>query len=262
MVLDFKKVLLVHPLGYRVDAAGYDIARIASILPPLGLTSIAAYLKARGIDARIIDCYAKPHSDRLIEEYLRDEKPAFIGFSCATANFLDGIRIARMSKSILPDIKVVFGGHHVSALKERILEEFPVIDFTIVGEGEQALADLLESRGEGASLIRGLIYRDNEGSVCFTDYHPRALDLDTLPFPAYEKLDGYPEVYKLPIFNYPSTPNSSCISSRGCPYRCTYCDRSVFPTGYRYNSAEYLYEHFRYLNERFGIRLRSESRTH
>jgi radical SAM superfamily enzyme YgiQ (UPF0313 family) len=80
------------------------------------------------------------------------------------------------------------------------------------------------------------------------------LDLESLPFPAYEKLKGYPEAYKLPIFNYPKAPNSSCISSRGCPYSCSYCDRSVFQRSFRFNSAEYMYEHIRYLKERFNIR--------
>jgi anaerobic magnesium-protoporphyrin IX monomethyl ester cyclase len=251
---DFRKVLLIHPLGYHADAAGHDISRMANIMPPLGLASIAAYLKAKGIEGKIIDCYAKPHSGRLIEEYLKDERPAFIGFSCATANFRDGLRIAEMAKSILPEVKTIFGGHHVSALKEEALEPFPVIDFAVVGEGEKTMADLLETKGEGASLIGGLLYREASGDVSFTGYRSPLLELDTLPFPAYEKLDGYPEAYTLPIFNYPRTPNSSCTSSRGCPYRCAYCDRSVFPTGYRHNSAEYLYEHLRYLKERFGIR--------
>ncbi|HEY5190887.1 MAG TPA: radical SAM protein, partial [Candidatus Deferrimicrobium sp.] len=52
----------------------------------------------------------------------------------------------------------------------------------------------------------------------------------------------------------PRVPNTSCISSRGCPYSCSYCDRSVFRRGFRFNSAEYLYEHLRCLKERFGIR--------
>ncbi|MBA4417520.1 MAG: B12-binding domain-containing radical SAM protein [Syntrophus sp. (in: bacteria)] len=252
--LDFSKILLVHPLGYKADDAGHDISRMANIMPPLGLASIAAYLEKNGIDAGIIDCYAKPQSDGLIEGYLRDARPAFIGMSCSTANFLDGLRIAKMAKDILPDIKVVFGGHHVSALKEKALEPFPVVDFAVVGEGEQTMVELMKAGGEDAARIGGLLYREKTGETRFNGYRPHALDLDTLPFPAYEKLDGYPDTYKLPIFNYPATPNSSCTSSRGCPYRCTYCDRSVFPTGYRYNSAEYLYEHFRYLHERFGIR--------
>jgi anaerobic magnesium-protoporphyrin IX monomethyl ester cyclase len=252
--LDSHKILLVHPLGYGADAAGHDISRMANIMPPLGLASIAAYLDKNGIDAKIFDCYAKPRSDRLIEDYLREEKPGFIGFSCSTANFLDGVRIARVAKDILPGIKTAFGGHHVSAMKEKALEPYPVIDFAIVGEGEQAMAELVKASGEDVSRIEGLLYRENGHGVGFTGNRSRLLDLDTLPFPAYEKLEGYPETYKLPIFNYPSTPNASCTSSRGCPYHCSYCDRSVFPTGYRSNSAEYLYEHFRYLHNRFGIR--------
>ena len=44
------------------------------------------------------------------------------------------------------------------------------------------------------------------------------------------------------------------VTSRGCPYQCSYCDRSVFKQGYRYNSAAYIYAHLHYLRDRFGIR--------
>ena len=104
------------------------------------------------------------------------------------------------------------------------------------------------------SPVPGIVYRDQNGIPHFNGYRAKGIDLDTLPFPAYEKLDGYPQAYKLPIFNYPTVPNTSCISSRGCPYACSYCDRSVFGSSFRYNSAEYLYEHLKYLNDRFHIR--------
>ncbi len=252
--LNQKNILLVHPLGYRKEAAGRDISRLANIVPPLGLASIAAYLGREGIHADIIDCYARPDSDYLIRDYLLTEKPSFIGLSCTTSSFLDGIRIAKLAKSFLPDIKIVFGGPHVSALKNRVLENFSVIDFVVVGEGEQTLTELIEKGNEEVHSVQGLVYRDANGEICFTGYRSKAIDLDTLPFPAYEKLTGYPDVYKLLIFNYPKAPNSSCISSRGCPYSCSYCDRSVFRRSFRYNSAEYMYEHLRYLKKRFGIR--------
>jgi len=249
-----KKVLLVHPLGYRKDVAARDISRIANIMPPLGIASIAAYLEKAGVTCDIIDCFADPDSDRLVREYVTSERPAFVGMSCTTSNFLDGVRISELVKSVSPHTRVVFGGVHVSALKERVLKDFPVIDFVVVGEGEEALLELVESDGEGTADIRGLIYRDGSGEPVFTGYRKRGLALDSLPFPAYEKLRGYPHSYTLPIFNYPRTPNTSCISSRGCPYACSYCDRSVFRRSYRYNSAEYTYEHLKYLKERFGIR--------
>jgi radical SAM superfamily enzyme YgiQ (UPF0313 family) len=254
-MLNSKKILLVHPLGYRADAAGRDISRIANIMPPLGLASMAAYLERRGLSADIIDCYARPDSDRAIRDYLLAERPAFIGLSCTTSSFHDGIRIAEMARQVLPGIKNIFGGPHVSALKEQLFASFPTMDYTVVGEGEETLAELMENNGDDPAAVKGVIYRDRQsGEPCFSGFRAKGLELDTLPFPAYEKLAGFPSSYMLPIFNYPHTPNTSCISSRGCPYACSYCDRSVFRRSFRYNSAEYLYEHLRYLKERFGIR--------
>ncbi|HEY5995677.1 MAG TPA: hypothetical protein VIU29_01585, partial [Candidatus Deferrimicrobiaceae bacterium] len=63
-----KRVLLVHPLGYRADAAARDISRLANIMPPLGLASMAAFLERLGIGVDMVDCYARPDSDRLIRD--------------------------------------------------------------------------------------------------------------------------------------------------------------------------------------------------
>jgi anaerobic magnesium-protoporphyrin IX monomethyl ester cyclase len=207
------RILLVHPLGYKMEKAGHDVSRIANIMPPLGLASIAAYLEKENMHADIVDCYAKPFSDRFIREYLIKEMPSFIGFSCTTSSFLDGINIAAVAKSTLPGIKTVFGGPHVSALKTKILADFSEVDFAVVGEGEETLKELLACDGETdtASLLHGVIYRDREGNPLFNGYRAKSIELDTLPFPAYEKLDGYPDAYQLPIFNYPRVPNSSCI---------------------------------------------------
>src|SRR3989338_11354503 len=74
--------------------------------------------------------------------------------------------------------------------------------------------------------IPGLMYRKGS-EVVFTGYGKRKqlMEMDNLPFPAYGKLKGFPGSYKLPIFNYPKAPNTTVVSSRGCPYKCTYCDR-------------------------------------
>ncbi len=252
--LNSKNILLVHPLGYRKEAARKDISRIANIIPPLGLAGLAAYLEKREICASVIDCYARPDSDNLICDYITREKPAFLGLSCTTSTFLDGVRIAVLAKNILPEINVVFGGAHVSALKDKLFENYPVIDYVVVGEGEETLAELIENHNGNISSVLGLIYHEKTGGACFTGRRTKSLDLDSLPFPAYEKLEGFPLAYRAPLFNYPKAPTSSCITSRGCPYACSYCDRSVFGRSFRFNSAEYMYEHVSYLNERFGVR--------
>jgi len=254
MTLKPKRILLLHPLGYQSADANNDISRKANIMPPLGLASIAAYVEANNIICDIIDCYANPDSDSLIKEYLQGEKPDFIGFSCTSSSFLDGVRIATFAKKIRPNVSVIFGGPHVSALKESILHDHPVIDYVCVGEGEETLRELMQANSNKIETIQGIVHRAATGKIVFTGYRKNLLALDSLPFPAYEKLAGYPERYSLPIFNYPKTPNTSCISSRGCPYACSYCDRSVFKRTFRYNSAEYLYRHLEYLKTKFNIR--------
>jgi radical SAM superfamily enzyme YgiQ (UPF0313 family) len=253
-MLNFQHVLLVHPLGYQTDAAGTDIARFANIMPPIGLASLAAWLDQRGLQTTLIDCYAKPNSLGRIKDVLRNVQPAFLGLSCTTSSFLDGARLAALAKELVPGLKTVVGGPHVSALQAKALQDFPAFDFAVVGEGEETLAELVQGGWEDPARVKGLVYRGPDATARFTGYRDSLLALDTLPFPAYAKLDGYPEAYKLPIFSYPRTPNASFISSRGCPYACTYCDRSVFGRSFRYNSAEYMLEHVRFLRKQFGVR--------
>jgi radical SAM superfamily enzyme YgiQ (UPF0313 family) len=252
--LNDKNILLVHPLGYQLAAAANDISRKANIMPPLGLASIAAYLDRAGLNSLILDCYAHPDADNRLLELLRRERPGMIAFSCTTASFHDGVRLAQLAKDELPEIRTVFGGAHVSALQEQVLEFSPLIDYAVIGEGEQTMLELAQLAGTPPRGVGGVVWRDSDGSIVNNGYRIDTLVLDDLPFPAYEKLAGYPHAYRLPIFNYPKAPNSSCISSRGCPYSCSYCDRSVFQRSFRYNSAEYLYRHLQYLKERFGIR--------
>jgi radical SAM superfamily enzyme YgiQ (UPF0313 family) len=252
--LNEKNILLLHPLGYQVEAAANDISRKANIMPPLGLASIAAYVDRAGFNSSILDCYAHPDADTRLRELLRDQRPALLGISCTTASFHDAVRLTALAKSELPGIRVAFGGPHVSALKEQVLEFSPLIDYAVIGEGEQTMLELAQLEGTNQTEIGGLVWRADDGSLVNNGYRTDALELDDLPFPAYEKLEGYPDAYKLPIFNYPKAPNTSCISSRGCPYSCSYCDRSVFRRTFRYNSADYLYRHLKYLKERFGIR--------
>ncbi|MBN2645410.1 MAG: B12-binding domain-containing radical SAM protein [Desulfuromonadaceae bacterium] len=252
--VDHKRILLVHPLGYASSRAGRDVSRLANIMPPLGLASIAAYLQQRGLEVQIVDCYAHPDSDRRIVDLVRTLRPGWLGLSCTTSSFHDGVRIAALAKSEQPGLRVAMGGPHVSALKGVLLENYPVLDALIVGEGEESFYQLVCHEPAEWPTLAGVVSRDDAGAICFPGYRKPALDLDSLPFPAYDKLVGFPLTYQLPIFNYPKAPNTSCISSRGCPYACSYCDRSVFQRTFRFNSADYLYAHLSELKQRYGVR--------
>ena len=248
-----KKILFVHPLGVNWIPGDQNIARVVNIMAPLGLLSLAAWLEKHGHQAQIHDCYAFPGLDDRIFAYLKEERPDFVGFSTTTSSFLDGIRLAKKAKEILPSVRVIFGGVHISALCEQLLRDFPCIDYGVVGEGEETLRELLEADDTDERTIEGLIFRDR-GEVVFNGFRTKLLDMDTLPFPAYEKLLGFPESYCLPIFSYPKAPNTTVITSRGCPYTCSYCDRSVFRRSYRFNSPEYMVDYLSNLQQRFKIR--------
>ncbi len=250
--MDPRRLLLIHPLGYDARVANRDISRVANLMPPLGLASIAAYLETSGFHANIVDCFAHPDSGAKIDAYVRQYRPKFVGATCTTAGFLDAVRIFAGIKEICPETLTVAGGPHVSALREQIVRDYPAVDYVVVGEGETPLRRLMEAQGDPQG-IAGLAYRHGS-EVVFSGIQKDLLDLDTLPLPAYEKIEGFPHRYQLPIFNYPKTPNASCISSRGCPYQCSYCDRSVFRRSFRYNSADYLYRHLQLLRQKFGIR--------
>jgi radical SAM superfamily enzyme YgiQ (UPF0313 family) len=243
----------VHPRGNNWLGEMKDISSIFNIMPPLGMLSIAAFLEERGLATSIIDCYARPLSlDELVAEIVR-LSPDVVGFSCTTSSFLEGYRVAERLKERLPQVRIVFGGAHVSSLGVALLNRFPAIDYLVIGEGENSFYELLASGFRDVGRIPGIGYRES-GRGALASARELIADLDTLPFPAYHRLPGFPRRYNLPLFSYPTSPNTSIISSRGCPYQCSYCDRSVFSRGFRFNSPEYIVEHLAMLHRDYGVR--------
>jgi anaerobic magnesium-protoporphyrin IX monomethyl ester cyclase len=201
----------------------------------------------------VMDCYGAPAT---IEQHATDilaRNPDVVGFSCTTSSFLEGYAIAARVKEQRPEIRIVFGGAHACTVGACLLDAFPAVDFLVIGEGEVTFAELMNSGCRNVAAIPGIGYRQ-DGKGILSAPRENIPDLDSLPFPAYHLLPDFPRRYNLPLFSYPKAPNTSIISSRGCPYQCSYCDRSVFSKGFRFNSPEYIVEHLRYLHEKFGIR--------
>lgn len=247
------RIVLVHPAGSNWVPGKKDITPTANRMAPLGLLSIAAYLEQQGHEVFVHDCLgpkAQPGIDTNAQQILA-LAPDLVGISATTSGFLDGYEIVTRIKSAAPRVINIFGGVHISALGAVLLERFENIDFLCMGEGEVTLTQIAD--GKDPAEIDGLIWRDNGGPVA-NPQRTHIPDLDALPFPAYEKLEGFPKGYNLPLFSYIYSPGATMVTSRGCPYQCSYCDRSVFKRGFRYNSAAYIYEHMQYLRHRFGVR--------
>jgi radical SAM superfamily enzyme YgiQ (UPF0313 family) len=248
-----KRIVLVHPRGFNWFPGCRDITDVANRMVPQGLLSIASYLLQHGHDVYVYDCLGSgvPFDLNAQVKAILAYEPHIVGFSTTTSSFLDAADMAHAIKGYSQRIITVCGGVHVSALEGELLRVYDAFDFLCPGEGEMAMAELAD--GWEPAEIKGLIWRQNS-RVITNQRHPQIADLDTLPFPAYEKLKGFPGDYHLPLFSYINTPGATMITSRGCIYQCSYCDRSVFKKGFRYNSAPYIYDHMKHLRTKFGVR--------
>jgi len=244
-------ILFIHPQGSNWLSEEIDITRIANIMPPYGLLILSSYLDKKNIKNEIIDLYAYPEKKENLLKKIKDLNPTHIGITSTTSSFFDGYEIAKLVKENFKEIKIIFGGVHPTAIYEKILRNFKEIDYIVIGEGEETIYQLLTS--QDLENVKGVAFRKN-GDVIFTGRRKLIEDLDTLPFPAYHKLKGFPSKYKLPIFNYPRSPSTTFLTSRGCPYSCSYCDRSVFGPTFRAHSSDYLIEHLRFLKKNYNIR--------
>jgi radical SAM superfamily enzyme YgiQ (UPF0313 family) len=247
------RITLVHPAGFNFVPGQPDFAVLANRMAPIGIMQLASWLEKHGHPTALHDCLG-PYAPRGIEanaEIVLATKPELVGFSATTSAFMDAVEMAALIKERAPHVTVVVGNVHVSSLGTPILDHFPEIDYLVIGEGEGALLELAE--GRRPAEIANLCWRDGTGKAVANPRRHRILELDELPFPAYEKLAGFPHDYHLPLFTYVKRHGATMITSRGCPYTCSFCDRTVFERLYKTNSAEYVHANMQHLRDRFGV---------
>ncbi|HBF38864.1 MAG TPA: B12-binding domain-containing radical SAM protein [Firmicutes bacterium] len=248
-----RRIILVHPRGSNwLKGSKKDIVASANRMIPHGILSIASWLLQEGHEVFIHDClgpYASLDFQTNIHQ-IAAYKGDFIGFSATTSSFPDAARMAAAIKMVSPEVITVCGGVHCSSLGGSLLRDYAAFDFIVKGEGEITFAELVS--GKNPADIKGLVWRNGK-EIVENGVRELIPDLDILPFPAYEKLKGFPKGYNLPLFSYAKFPGTSMVTSRGCLFQCSYCDRSVFKKGFRYNTAQYIYNHLKYLNHDFGI---------
>jgi len=223
-------------------------------IPGMGVLVLAAVARAHGYRVHLVDAKQQGASIDAVSRQIVALQPDYLGLSATTISVTNGARIAECVKASLPDVVTILGGSHVSAIPERTLQTFPGIDFGIVGEGEHSLFDLLSRLETNAPIddVRGLAYR-RDGGVHANPRAPYIDDLDELPMPAWDLLPDFPHRFQPSLFSYPRTPVASLITSRGCPFSCSFCDRSTSGRKGRMHSVEYIVGLCRHLVD-LGVR--------
>jgi anaerobic magnesium-protoporphyrin IX monomethyl ester cyclase len=145
---DSMRITLVHPAGFNFVPGQPDFSVLANRMPPIGVLQLASWLEKHGHSTAVHDClgpYA-PSDIAANAEIVLATNPELVGFSTTTAGFMDGFEIAAYIKRKRPDVRIVFGGVHVSSIGGPILEHFPEIDCLCIGEGEGAMLDLADGK--------------------------------------------------------------------------------------------------------------------
>jgi anaerobic magnesium-protoporphyrin IX monomethyl ester cyclase len=197
-------------------------------VPAPALTALGAYLE-KDFDIRVLDCSVMEHPWRDLEETVRKDKPEVVGITnIALMFYYDTLNAAKLIKMVNPKIKVVVGGPDPSLIPKEFLKDAKRnIDFIVIGEGEVTTRELLkaiERKEKDFSKIKGLAYLEN-GKYVYTGDREFIKDLDILPLPAYHLFPMDNPMYGIPAFMPPHTV--AICTSRGCPYRCTFCSQTV-----------------------------------
>ena len=220
-----------------VQPAGNSLFRV----PPLGLGYVAAVLKQRGFDVEVLDLNVDSSA---LDEFLSVERPSVVGVSCGIGNERQAFEVVWKVKTCFPGCFVVLGGPYPSFMGEEMLARHSDVDAAVMGAGESTIVEFFErfQNGQGLCDVDGLVFRD-EKKVKRNSPRKPIEPLDGLPFPARETL---------PMELYGENAGVM-FTSRGCPFQCVFCSRSVFGRKWRGHSPEYVLAEIEHMRKQYAI---------
>ncbi|MDD5617689.1 MAG: radical SAM protein [Candidatus Omnitrophica bacterium] len=227
-----------------------------AFIPPLNLLSLAAQTRLYGYDTKIIDCSVEKLDFGQSADKITSFKSRYIGITATTISINDAAKLAQKIKARSPFSYIIIGGVHLTALPLKTMLDHPEFDVGVYGEGEITIVNLLNvlKNKEDISSVKGVVFRDKAGRVHITEKQPLIEDLDILPAPAWDLLDGFATKYAPTTSRMTGLPSIYLNSSRGCPYRCIFCDRSVLGHRFRGFSDKRIVQLFRKAKEEFQVK--------
>ncbi len=182
-------------------------------LPYFGITSLMSYLKHSGYDSEVIIDVMEKDSVMALSRM----NPLLIGISVMSTGHSWLIEKVKRIRKAIPQAKIIVGGMHAILYPKKILQDADT-DFVCNSEGEYVLLELIRAIKESSSSwnkIKGLSYRDGNGQTVSNERaelfsYENGIVEDHQPY--YQR---YPQLLKDNVYRF--------ISSRGCPYKCSFC---------------------------------------
>ena len=259
-------VLFIYPaLSVQERYGNRKVGDTGGHLPPIGIMSIASYLREKGYRVDVIDTLVINWINTDILNHIRKSKPKIIGISSITPIFHRACECAQAIKEEFSDTMVIIGGPHVTIEPVEVLEENKCFDIGVCGEGEITTVEILElyikhgyrygkfvKDHELLSQIEGIVFRENE-NIVVNKSRELISNLDILPFPAR---DLVPIEKYIPLPNqYKRLPVVHMVVIRGCPYKCTFCsNNTIFGRKIRSRSPIKVIEEIKHLVAVYGAK--------
>lgn len=215
--------------------------------PNIGIAYLTAALQRMGHGVTVLDLNNESIREKDILASLQPGQADLVGLSVKTATMGNARRLGALIKSRYPSLPLVVGGPHASVAAAEIAEE-PWADYLLLGEGELALAELVYRVTEGMTTdgVKGVVSCRTDRPSLFSA-PARVSCLDDLDYPDFSVFgSGVLEAVRQ---SYP------IITSRGCPYQCTYCSvRKISGSTVRYRSPESIADELSRAQQVYDIR--------
>lgn len=235
-------ILFVNPPSAFGAYKDTKVKVFRQVFPLLSFMSLSGMAKREGFKTALADLGIEEfESYKVLAKKIKELKPRYVGITSTTPLFFEVVEIARIVREILgTDVKIIYGGPHATALPEESLLNSE-IDIVVISEGEETLKEIL--KGARLADIKGVYYKEN-GNVLSTSPRGFIENLDTLPMPDISLYDI--NRYHCSKLVSKGTPVLHMETSRGCPGRCTFCNKNIYGRRFRTKSPERVIEEMKY----------------
>jgi len=244
------KITLCYPSLLPGQKANYG-------LQPLGILHIAALLKQHGFDVTVIDADVDGLTVDEMTARILDGAPDLVGLSLMTPQLIPALQVSVALKAVRPTLPIVLGGAHIDSTHDDVFSMTDCVDAAVYGEGEFTLLEIAQRRRNDPSQawvkalvdVPNVIYRTPDGKVVVNPSRPFLATLDDLPSVDYDMVD----IRKYTIPTMAGRFVLSMMLSRGCPFKCTFCDAPItMGKKLRYWSTARIIKDLRFNVEKYG----------
>lgn len=242
-------ILLTH--GYFLQEDEKE-QRIMRPYVPLGILYISAWLEKHGYDNEIFDSTFSSFHE--LCNVLLENTPRIVGIYTNLMTKLNVLRIIRFVKTNdrLRHTRIILGGPEVRNHASNFL--LHGADYMVMGEGEESMLELVNFIMTGKpelSAIEGIVYKNEQGTICKNAEREKLKNLDLLPLPNRHKvnLQLYFDAWK----QKHGTSSVTINTMRGCPYSCKWCSRAVYGSSYRRRSAKHVVDEIAWLQTSYNV---------